>query len=243
MKEKKIGNNIIHFETINSTNSYAKQILNKSPVEGTIILADIQTQGRGRKNRKWSSPRGGLWFSIILYPNIPYEKGMLITMAVSISISQAVEEITNIRPIIKWPNDLLIDGKKVCGILTEFDTTGNIKGCVVGVGINVNNYIDCDLKEIATSLSNKYGSKINLKNLLQSILRNFNNNYKKITCQNFQAIRESWFKYSKIIGKKIKVINEEMMVGTVVDIDENGNIILQIKDKKKKISNGDIQFI
>lgn len=243
MKEKIIENNIIHFDKIDSTNSYAKQILNKNPPEGTIILSDIQTQGRGRKNRKWASPKGGLWFSIILSPNIAPDNGMLVTMTVSISIAQAIEELINIYPTIKWPNDLLVNGKKVCGILTEFDLIDNINYCIVGIGINVNNEVDPDLKDTAISLCQVYESKINLEYFLQLILKKINENYKKLSLKKYCDLRELWLKYSKVIGKKIKVINEKTFIGTVKDIDENGNLILDIHGKNQKISNGDIYFL
>jgi BirA family biotin operon repressor/biotin-[acetyl-CoA-carboxylase] ligase len=243
MKEKIIENNIIHFDKIDSTNSYAKQILNKNPPGGTIILSDIQTQGRGRKNRKWSSPKGGLWFSIILCPDIVPEKGMLVTMTVSIAIAQAIEELINICPTIKWPNDLLINGKKVCGILTEFDLIENINYCIVGIGINVNNKVDPNLKDTAISLCQVYESKIDLEDFLQLILKKINENYKKLYLRKYYDLRELWLKYSKIVGKKIKVINKKILIGNVIDIDENGNLILSIKGKNEIISNGDIYFL
>ncbi len=115
-----IGKDIYYFKSLSSTNMFAKKLVKDGVEEGAIVVSDIQLSGRGRKSRNWFSPEGGLWFSVVLYPHIPPERGMLITMAGSIAVVQGIKETTDLCPVIKWPNDLLINGKKVCGILTEF---------------------------------------------------------------------------------------------------------------------------
>lgn len=245
MKEKIIGSKIIHLEKISSTNPYAKQILKDQVSEGTVILADIQTQGRGRKDRSWSSPKGGLWFSVILYPDISPEQGMLLTMVTSVSVVQAIEEVVGIKPVIKWPNDLMVGSKKLCGILTEIDSKANrINYAIVGIGINANNDIDEDLKDIAISLKQITNSKISKEKLLQVILKYLNNNYNKFNNKDFDFIRNQWLKYAKIIGKKIRVTDDERIVkGTVSDIDQNGCLILNTTKGKVRIVSGDVEFL
>ena len=245
MKEKIIGSKIIHLEKPPSTNLYAKQILKDKTPEGTVIVADIQTKGRGRKNRSWSSPKGGLWFSVVLYPNISPDQGMLITMAASVSAAQAIEDVTKLKPVIKWPNDLLVNGKKVCGILTELETKlDQIIYAIVGVGINVNNQIDVKLKDIAISLNQATNSQISKIKLLQSILKCFDKNYSYFTSGNFAIIRDAWFSYANILGKKIKVQDEETVIeGIVRDVDDNGYLILDTGDGSTKIVTGDISFL
>ena len=153
LKTKIIGKKVYFFNKIPSTNIYAKQLIKDDIEEGTIVIADVQTSGRGRKNRYWHSPYGGLWLSVILYPDIPPESGMLITMAVSISVAQAIKDVTGIKTEIKWPNDLLLRKKKVCGILTEINAEMHkINYTIVGIGINVNNKIDEKLKKTAISM-------------------------------------------------------------------------------------------
>jgi len=237
-----IGKNVVYFETIDSTNSYGKKLVNENAADGTVIVADIQTSGRGRKNRSWLSHSGGLWFSIILYPNIPPQNGMLVTMAISVSIAQAIKETIGIEPIIKWPNDLIINGKKVCGVLTEIDAEmDRINYSVVGVGINVNNEINDEIKDIATSLSLENKSRVSRVDLLRNILKKFDENYQYLTSDNHKIIRDLWHSFSDIIGKKIQVAGEkEIFEGVVSDIDDSGCLILETDVGKVRVITGDI---
>jgi len=139
LNTKVIGKDIYYFKSLSSTNMLAKKLIKDGVEEGAIVVSDIQLNGRGRKKRNWFSPEGGLWFSVVLYPHIPLERGMLLTMASSVAIVQGIKETTGLHPVIKWPNDLLINEKKVCGILTELDAEmDRINYAVIGIGINVN---------------------------------------------------------------------------------------------------------
>ena len=240
-----IGKKIIYFKEISSTNSYAKKIIDKKTPEGTVIIADVQTDGRGRKNRFWVSPTGGLWFSVILYPNIPPERGMLVTMTASVAVAQAIKNITDLDPVIKWPNDVLINGKKVCGILTEIDAEmDKINYSIIGIGVNVNNKIEKNLEKIATSLNQEKGLDVSRLKLIQSILKNFDENYMELKKGNIQRIRKLWFSYANIINKKIRVTGEnEVNSGVVVDVDESGCLILDTAHGKLRIVSGDVEFL
>jgi len=240
-----IGREVFYFKTISSTNNYAKQLAMDDISEGTVVVADVQTNGRGRKNRKWSSPCGGLWFSVILYPHIPPERGMLVTMASSVAVAQALKENTNLNPIIKWPNDLLIDDKKICGILTELDAElDRINYSIVGIGINVNNELAEDLQKIATSVFLETGSQISRVKLLRSIIKYFDEEYDKLKSGEYTKIRDDWFYYADIIGKKIQVKTEKMIIeGTVSDIDDSGCIILETTSGNVRVVSGDIKYL
>ncbi|MDH7507465.1 MAG: biotin--[acetyl-CoA-carboxylase] ligase [Candidatus Thermoplasmatota archaeon] len=237
-----IGKEILYFKSINSTNDYAKKIAEKRKKEGIVIVADIQTKGRGRKNRVWFSSSGGLWFSIVLRPKIPANYGMFLTMIASISVVQAIKKLTGISPVIKWPNDVLINGKKVCGILTEFDVKKNlINYAVVGIGININNKINKQIKKIATSLSIEVGVNISRIKFLKTIIKCFDKYYKNLNIYNFIKIKNLWSLYAKIIGKKVKIMeNGNTLTGIISDVDNYGFLILKTKDAIYKISNGDI---
>lgn len=245
LKTKIIGKKIYFFKKIPSTNLYAKQLVKDSIEEGTIIVADVQTHGRGRKNRYWHSPTGGLWFSVVLYPNIPADRGMLITMASCVSVAQAFKKITGINPEIKWPNDLLFNGKKTCGILTEIDADlDKINYIIVGIGINVNNDIDEELKKIAISLKQVTGVEISLINLLRSILQHLDLNYNKLILGDFNSIKKLWLSYSSIIGREIQVEDEKIVTrGEVIDIDDSGYIILKTDSGIDKIVSGDVKYL
>jgi BirA family biotin operon repressor/biotin-[acetyl-CoA-carboxylase] ligase len=245
LKTDIIGKNVFYFNKIHSTNLHAKQLIKENIEEGTIVISDVQTKGRGRKDRFWHSPIGGLWFSIVLYPNLSSKSGMLITMTASISIAQAIKEVVGLDAEIKWPNDLLIKNKKVCGILTEIDADlQKIKYAIVGIGINVNNKIEDDLKNTAISLKQEIDKKISKVNFLKSVLEKFDSNYIKLKNKNFNYIRKTWLTYANIINKKIKITEENnVTIGIVKEIDEYGHLILNTKFDKVKIISGDVKYI
>ncbi|MCK5300354.1 MAG: biotin--[acetyl-CoA-carboxylase] ligase [Thermoplasmatales archaeon] len=240
-----VGKNVHYFRSLESTNLFAKELIKKNAEEGTIVVSDIQTKGRGRKDRSWFSPEGGLWFSVILYPNIPTQYAMLITMATSISIVQAIKELTGLSAVIKWPNDLLLEGKKICGILTELDAElDRINYSVVGVGINVNNVLEDELCNKANSIFNIYNSKISRVDLLRLIIKYLDVNYAKLISNDYNYIRELWFENTDIIGRNVRLKLEKYEIeGIVIDIDDTGALILENIDKKIKIVSGDLEFI
>ena len=170
---------------------------------------------------------------------------MLMTMMSSISVSQGIEKITGTRPMIKWPNDLLLNGKKVCGILTELDAEIDlIKYSVVGIGINVNNELERDLEDIATTLKRESGEKVSRVELLRSILRSMDTNYEMLKRGDHEEIRERWTELSNIKGRRILVKGErETLEGTVIDVDESGCIILDTEKGQKRIVSGDVQYL
>ncbi len=242
---KIIGKRIKYFNSLSSTNKYAKENIEKNFLEGTIIISDIQTSGKGRKKRSWSSNKGGLWFSIILYPDLLPNQGVLLTMAASVSLYHAINELTGIKPTIKWPNDLLIDNKKICGILTEFDAeTDKINYAIVGIGLNVNNKIDNLLKNRATTIKSEAKKRILKVDLLKEIIMNFDKYYSKLMNGEYDIIRKEWLLYSNIIGKKISVTqNKNNFVGTVEDIDKNGFLIINTDKGKTRLLSGDINYL
>ena len=245
IKTNIIGREYYYYSILDSTNTYAKTLIEKKTLEGTIIVAEKQKHGRGRKNRNWFSPPNGLWFSIILYPRIPPDYSMIITMAFSVAISEAIEELLEIKPRIKWPNDLLINNKKVCGILTEIDAElDEIHHLIVGVGLNVNNNLDDSIRDIATSLKLEYGKPISRILLFQRIIEKLDYYYQKIIRGEYSFIREKWFEYSNILGENIKVSLEDKTIsGRVLDVDIKGRLHLETLDGEIEIVAGDIEYL
>jgi BirA family transcriptional regulator, biotin operon repressor / biotin---[acetyl-CoA-carboxylase] ligase len=246
LKTKIIGKEILHFKAIDSTNSYAKKIIVKNnPIEGTVIISEIQTKGKGRKNREWSSSKGGLWFSIILFPPLSPQRAMYVTMAASIALVQAIFDICKIKAEIKWPNDILIQGKKVCGVLTEIDAEMDlIHYSIIGIGMNVNNILSDELTEKATTLQTEKNTIINRKDLLCSIFTHFDALYHHIKQQELSLIKEKWISSSNMIGKEVKVHGEkETIRGTVNGIDDQGCLLVQEKDGVIRVITGDIVYI
>jgi len=245
LETKIIGKDVVYFNKINSTNIYCKNLAKENAADGTVVVADIQEKGRGRKSRAWSSPEGGLWFSVLLKPDIPPQNAMILTMAASISLVEAIKETTGLKPVIKWPNDLLINGKKICGILTELDAEmDKINYAIIGIGINVNNPMDKDLESIASSLKNESNNEVSRVELLKNILAKFDKNYDYVKSSDYEKIRNLWFSYANIIGKKVKVKREkDVLVGTVSDVDETGRLIVKTDSGFEKIISGDVNFL
>lgn len=221
-----IGKNIIHVNTIGSTNDYAKEIANEQ-MDGTVIISEEQTKGRGRLGRLWHSKAGeGIWMSIILKPNTnPYE-APFITLIAGASISKVLNDM-GVQTYIKWPNDIVINNKKVCGILTELSAEiDRINYIVLGIGINVKSMeFDEEISNVATSLQ-KEGYKLSRVEIVRSILCEFEklyinyiqNNSKEET---IKLCRE----YSAIIGKDIYMVkNDERELVKCLDITEDGNL-------------------
>jgi len=244
LKSDIVGREIHYFEKVNSTNNIARDFVKKESLDGTIIISDIQTQGRGRKGRKWISQKGGLWFSMILYPNIQPEKGMLLTMAISISIVESLKIVAGLNSEIKWPNDVLSNKRKICGVLTEFDAEPDrINYAIVGVGINVNNEIDESLRNTATSLKKETRKIVSKIELIRSIINNFDKYYKCVRDNKHDKIRDKWLSYSNIIGKKVLVKqNKNTIKGIVKCVDKNGFLILDDNKKETRILSGDIYY-
>lgn len=239
------GKEVIYLESIDSTNDYAKQIVN-SVNEGAIIISEEQTKGRGRTGRKWYSAKGdGVYFSLILKPNLyPYE-APFITQIVAASIVKGFKNL-GIDSFIKWPNDIIINNKKVCGILTEMAAEiDEINYLVIGIGINVKtNYFSEDVENIATSIYRE-GYNINRIDILKSILEEFEKLYYfyiETKCKS--EIMKICKEYSVIMGKEIYVIKGEHKEKVkCIDINEEGNlIVLDANLEKKELISGEVSI-
>ena len=224
-----IGRNIQYFDTIDSTNIKAKEIAYESE-EGTVIIAEEQTLGRGRLGRSWVSPKGkGIWMSIILKPRIDPMKVAKITQIGAAAVSLALEDL-GIESFIKWPNDIVINGKKVCGILTEMSCELNmINYVIMGVGINVNldsEDFQGEVSKVGTSLKIETGEKVNRKQLLGLFLNRFEELYipfveKDDFSNTLKVCREK----SILIGKEVKLIRgSEKKIGKVVGLNDDGEL-------------------
>lgn len=232
LENSKLGNQIHYFETIDSTNNYAKKIAQDGFEEGTIVLSDEQTGGRGRLGRNWVSPPGtGLWMSIILRPNIePFEAAKITEIAAG-AVAKAIDRLTDAEPGIKWPNDIIINKKKVCGILTEMSAELNyINFVVVGIGINVNTEeFPQGIDEIATSIKKATGMHISRKDLFLTIIREFEGLYYDfIEAGSLEKTIKICKEKSVVIGKKVRIINKDkVMIAEALDINKNGELVIR----------------
>lgn len=238
------GRHYIHKLVIDSTNNFAKEIASNVP-DGTVIVAESQTAGRGRLGRSWISQEGcGVWMSIILKPNLHPKEAINFTQVAAISVVKAIEEASHLESKIKWPNDIILNNKKVCGILTEMSSEiDKINYVVIGIGVNVNcNNFPEELKGKATSLYLETNSKVDRKKFAASILNNLEFYYNAYMQKGFEYIRPLCIGKSITIGKQIKVIaNEFEIKGKAVTIDNDGCLVIQTKEGKRlSIMSGDV---
>lgn len=236
LKTNFIGRNIVHFDSIESTNTMAKKLGDSGEISGSIVIAEEQTNGRGRLGRSWVSPKHkGIWMSILLKPDLNPIDAVNLTQIAAAAVVKATGEL-GIKTLVKWPNDIVINAKKVCGILTEMKAElTKINYVVVGLGINVN--IDEwefpeNIKDIATSLKIQTKASINRQELTALILNNFEDLYtKSIDENNIQASLIICRENSAVIGKDIIIINGDKNIEAhVLDIDNRGRLLVEYKN-------------
>ncbi len=238
-----IGKKVLFFEEVDSTNNKAKQIASEEK-EGTVVISEVQTSGRGRRGREWNSPKGGIYISFILKPNIPPEKAPQLTLVSSLALAETLNSMDKkLDAKIKWPNDILIKGKKISGILTELSSDiEKINHIVVGVGVNLNTDKNA-LPETGTSLKTEMGENVSIKLFLKLFLEHFDLVYKEYITNGINKIIERWRFNSDTLGKKVKIIGmNETFEGLAKDIDENGALILKTKEKEIKVYSGDVSL-
>ncbi|MFZ5517503.1 MAG: biotin--[acetyl-CoA-carboxylase] ligase [Candidatus Zhuqueibacterota bacterium] len=242
-------NKIYAFWTVSSTNNFAYKLAMHGLDEGTLVIAEEQSHGRGRKARVWDSQfNQGLWFSLILRPDIAASKVGLLPFLASVSIAEAVESLIGLRPELKWPNDALLAGKKFCGILSEVEfINGRIKFIILGIGLNVNHKPDDfspAIREQATSLRIQAGIRINRTDLLAHILRRFEINYSSFKSNGISPILKQWKARCSRLGKSIQVVQEDTRYdGIFQDIDSEGCLILKLNTGQTlKVIAGDVVF-
>ena len=244
-----IGKKIHHFITVDSTNSIAKDLAREGEAEGAIVLSEEQLKGRGRLKRSWISPKyKGIWMSIILRPEIEPIYASKITLIGAAAISKALLDM-DIKNYIKWPNDIVINNKKVCGILTEMSAELNtVNYIVMGIGINVNidkEEMNDDIKNNATSLKEYKGEWVDRKALFVSIVSHFEELYDQF--KNYNSIEktiEICKKNSIVLGKEIVLIKKSnKVVVKAIDIDKDGSLIVVHENgEKEKIISGEISL-
>ncbi|MCM8782780.1 MAG: biotin--[acetyl-CoA-carboxylase] ligase [Candidatus Omnitrophica bacterium] len=229
LNTKFIGKNIYYFDTLDSTMDVATKLGLEGKEEGTLVVAERQTRGRGRLGRKWFSPKyKGIYLSLILRPKIPPQKAGCLTLLAAVSTVEAVKKVTDLDIQIKWPNDLILSYKKVGGILTEINAeTDETHFMVIGIGINVNNEKK-DLISGATSLKQERKEEVNRILLLQELLWQIEKNYLLFHKEGAHPIIEKWRLLSITLGKRVKVyFQKNYLEGEAVDIDSDGSLILK----------------
>ncbi len=239
LKTQWAGKRIVYFDETDSTNNQAKVFGEKGDVHGTLFVADKQTAGKGRRGRGWDSPPGeSIYMTLLLRPEISPERAPMLTLVMGLSVAEAIREAAGIETKIKWPNDIVVDKKKVCGILTEMTTEMMyVNYVVIGVGINVNQQgFPDEIAKMATSLYKKTGKVYRRSELIAAVLERFEKNYDTfLRTGDLSGIQEAYDAALVNCGQEVKVLEPGHEYEAVAEgINENGELMVRLPDGRKK---------
>ncbi len=249
LKTKSIGQQAYYFDSVDSTQIQALKMANDPKNSGAVIISEKQTGGKGRAGRKWISPKGGIWLSVILYPKFDISSTTLFPIASSLALCLALEKTFKMLPELKWPNDVTVKGKKLAGMLVDVSLESNrIENLVLGVGVN----FDIDVKQIEKKLKgtpNFYGvaslneqkKKVKPIELVQVFLVELEKIFEMLNSKQTKTIISEWTKRSSTIGKNIELkTGDEKIVGKAIRIDEDGALVVSNNNKLSRVIAGDI---
>ena len=232
-----------------STNSIAKFLANHDAKEGTVLISEIQTNARGRLGKKWEAPEGGIWMSLILRPQVPPARIGLITLATGVAIAKSIRSL-GVDAKIKWPNDVLIHGKKISGVLTEVNATFNeIDWIVVGIGIDSNLKLEDfseDIRIGTTTLTEELPAKVDENELIAIFLNEFEKVYELYKDGEIETILKDWRDLADTIGKYVNITQTggKITQGYVVGINNEGSLIIERQDGAlEKIISGELRTV
>lgn len=250
-ENKRVGKRLICLKQTLSTNADAFRIAEDGAAEGTVVLADAQTNGKGRRGRVWSSPGGvNLYCSVVLRPPIMPHEAPQLTFLSAVAVARAIEKTTNLKPEIKWPNDVLIAGKKVAGLLNEMSAeTDGINFVILGIGVNLNMstaQFPSDLRYPATSLLLESGSPVVRSYFAAIMLKELDELYGEFIEFGFAAVRREWQQRCNVNGRHLAVSDagSDVISGKFAGIDEFGALLVQtVEGKIERILSGDVRVV
>ena len=249
LETKLFGKRIYYFDTIDSTQNFAIKLGTKQQENGSLVVAHKQTHGRGRLSRKWASPSGGIWLSLLLHPEFEISAATLFPLVSSLALAISIEKTLKIKPKLKWPNDLTLNGKKVAGILVDVSVeSGKIDYLVVGVGINFK-INPREVEKAIKGTENYYGvatlvkkdDKKSAVKLVQAFLYELEKLYEMILHGKSEYLIKEWTKRSSSINKAVSVLSPTGMIkGKAIRVDKDGALVVSSKGKSHRILVGDV---
>jgi len=250
LKTKLIAKDIIAYDEVPSTNDIALDLARRGAKEGTVVVAERQTSGRGRLGRNWFSPNSkGIWTSIIFYPGFKPVELCQMNLILGVAIAEAIRKETALKVELKWPNDIIVSKKKVGGILIEMSAEmDKVRNLIAGIGINVNlseKDFPSHLRESASSLSIEKENDIDRLSLFREILLQIDTYYLLFKKGRFGPIKEKWLSYNETLGRYVKVEGiSDTIYGQAMDIDNDGALVVRLENGiLKKVMSGDIFFV
>lgn len=242
-----IGRDVQVFGQTTSTNDIADRLGQDAVAEGVVVFAESQTKGRGRLGRGWFSPGGkGLWFSVLLRPNLRPQAATQLTIAAATSLVRAIRRHTGLMTDVKWPNDILSHGRKLAGVLTEMSAeVDRVKYLVLGIGIDVNlstEDMPADIRPIATSLRIETGRVWRRADLAAAILAELDRDYRRIRSAQFDAVAEEWESYCSTLGQQVSIrVGERLVRGRAESLDEDGALLVRtVHGHLERVIGGDV---
>ncbi len=229
LKTQYLGKKIIYEDTVTSTMDLAFRLGMGGAAEGTLVCAEGQTKGKGRLGRQWNSPKGkGIYMSIVLRPSLPPTEVAQLTLLTAVAVCEAIRRVSGVAARIKWPNDILIENRKLAGILTELSAeTDRVRFVVIGIGINVNTSLSF-LPAQAASLKEETQKKISRVELLQEILQELEDWYERLKKEGFAPVVKRWKELSSTLGKRVRLVDPSGVVeGEAVDLDKTGGLMIR----------------
>lgn len=238
LKTKTMGQSIYFYEETDTTNNRARELALEGAPEGTLVIAEKQTAGRGRRGKVWESPLGtGIWMSLVLRPQIMPAEASVLTLLCGLATAEAIEAETGLSAGIKWPNDILINGKKAVGILTEMDCEmSQVHFVIPGIGINVNTTaFPPEIADIATSLYLECGKTVSRRRLVHKVLERLEEHYETfLRTGSFAAMLEDYRKHCITLGKEVHVLGREPFFAEALDITPEGELLVRRADNGKE---------
>ncbi len=244
IKTKVIGKHVHYQMEVGSTNTLAKQFAEEKNSHGLLVTADIQNSGKGRRGRSWVSPKGcGIWMTLVLKPELDPRNASMLTLVAALAVAKGICEVTKLDAKIKWPNDIVVNKKKVCGILTEMNAELDfINYVVVGIGINANiTEFPDEIKGVASSLYLESGNRINRSDLICKSLEYFEKYYETfLNAGNLSIIMEEYNTFLINKGKMVKILGDTQLVGTAKGINEKGELIVTVGEEDITVMSGEV---
>jgi BirA family biotin operon repressor/biotin-[acetyl-CoA-carboxylase] ligase len=246
---KWLGTELFVFDEIDSTQTKVKQLALERYPEGTIVIAEQQLQGKGRFLRPWDSQKEkGIWMSVLLRPSVPLPQISQLTLVMAVVITEAIRDFTGLEAKIKWPNDILINGKKVVGILTEVQAEEHmINSLIVGIGINVHHSSDdfpVEMRSSATSLQSELNRVIDRTNFLFSLMSHLEKGYENYIFEGFSKSRQLWEHYAHSQNQEIRLFRgDHLLTGKQIGLTDRGELILEeASGNRLFISSGEVVY-
>lgn len=247
LKTELVGRSMRCYESTDSTNLRAQEIAERDGEDGTVLIAEEQTSGKGRLGRQWTSPPGvNLYASLLLRPAIPPLDAPKLTFVAALAVVEAIAALTGLQATVKWPNDVLLNGRKLAGVLSEMRAESDrVHYVILGVGVNLNmsqKQFPADLRYPATSLLLESGKPVSRSDFVRSFLERFEHHYFRFMQEGFDVIRPDWDRLCDLVGQRVRVdMEKESLAGEAIGLDEDGSLLVRTDDgRMQNIYAGDV---